>query len=382
MIHTEEFRKQFPVLASKIQLSSCSQSAMHLSVKEAVQHYMNSWEYEGMNWSKWMETCERARLLFAKQINASVDEVAIVSSVSHAASAIATSLQPIGARNRIVVTDFDFPTIGNVWRAAEQRYKVEFFKQNEHGFNTPEDYSQHLPEDLLLFSTSHVNFYNGYKQDIQKVSAQVHKKGGYVFVDAYQSFGQTPIDVKKMDIDFLAVGMQKYGFGIPGIAFLYAKKEIAEILTPQITGWFGQANPFAFDIRGNDYAPAARRFDSGTFAMINGYAAAAALEIIDQLDMQKVEQHLEMLSIFTAAELQKEGLINRSLFPASEKGSTTAVYAENASQVEKMMADRGMIVSARNDVIRIAPHYYNTKEDIRLAVRELKSLIKIGEGIS
>lgn len=381
MIQSEEFRKQFPVFDSKIQLSSCSQSAMHQSLKAAIQEYMTSWEEDGMNWSKWMETCEKARSLFAKQINASPDEVAIVGSVSHAASAIATSLQPTSTKNRIVITEFDFPTIGNLWRAAEQRFTVEFFEQNEFGYNTPDHYEQRLPDDLLLFSTSHVNFYNGYKQDLKKVSTEVHKKGGYVFIDAYQSFGQTPIDVKEMDIDFLAVGMQKYGFGIPGIAFLYTKKEIAETLTPQITGWFGQANPFAFDIRGNDYAPAARRFDSGTFPMINGYATLAALEIIDQLDMEQVEKHLEMLSAVAAEEIQKEGLVNRSAFPVHEKGSTTAVYAINASEVEQLMAAKGIIVSARNDVIRIAPHYYNTAEDIRHAIRELKSLIKIEEGV-
>ena len=376
MITPIQFREEFPIFKEKIQLSSCSQSALHQEVKNSIDAYMQSWEHEGMNWNLWMEKCEQARSLFAKQINAKPNEVAIVSSVSHAAASISTSLEPTANRNKIVITDFDFPTIGHVWRAAESKFNVQFVDQNEHAYNAIADYDSHLTDDLLLFTTSHVNYYNGYKQNLRALSSRVHDKGGYLFVDAYQSFGQTPIDVKEMGIDFLAAGMQKYALGIPGIAFLYIKEEIAETLTPAITGWFGQQNPFAFDVRGKEYASAARRFDSGTFPMINGYAAQAALEVLDKLDMQEVEKHLEKLSEFAANEVKEAGLTNRSLFPLNEKGSNTAVFVENASEVEAKMAEKGFIVSARNNVIRIAPHYYNTEEDIRKAVQVLATIIK------
>lgn len=376
MISTEQFRQQFPILKNKIQLSSCSQSAMHGLVKESIHNYMHSWEHDGMDWSQWMQECEGARNLFAKQINAKPNEVSIVSSVSHAAAAISTSLEPIGQRNKVMITDFDFPTIGNVWRSNEKSFDVEFIKQNERGFNTVEDYKSILPDNLLLLSTAHVNYYNGYKQDLHAVSSSVHEKGGYLFVDAYQSYGQTPIDVKGMNIDFLAAGMQKYGLGIPGIAFLYVNEKIANELTPKITGWFGQANPFAFDVRGKEYAEAARRFDSGTFPMINGYAAHAALKVLDELDLVVVEKHLEFLSNVAKNEIQKVGLENRSLFPLTEKGSSTAVFVENASEVEQALAKEGIFVSARNDVIRIAPHYYNTEDDVKTAIHELSKLLK------
>lgn len=375
MITTKQFRNQFPILKNKIQLSSCSQSAMHQTVKESIEEYTHSWEYGGMDWNQWMETCEAARTLFAKQINAKPDEIAIVSSVSHAAGAISTSLEATDLRNKIVITDFDFPTIGHIWNSAGSEFNVKFLQQSESGNNTIEDYMSQIPDDILLFSTSHVNYYNGYKQDLQKIASYIHSKGGYVFFDAYQSFGQTPIDVKKMDIDFLAAGMQKYGFGIPGIAFLYVNEKIANTLTPKITGWFGQMDPFAFDIRGKDYAHSARRFDSGTFPMINGYATQAALSILDGLDIYSVEQHLKHLSIVAEREIRNVGLVNRSMFHAEEKGSTTAVFVENASEVEAKLAKEGVIVSARNDVIRIAPHYYNTEHDVKTAIHMLETII-------
>ncbi|KYD18551.1 Cysteine desulfurase [Parageobacillus caldoxylosilyticus] len=53
----------------------------------------------------------------------------------------------------------------------------------------------------------------------------------------------------------------------------------------------------------------------------------------------------------------------------------TAFYAENAGQIESIMKERNIIVSARNDVIRIAPHFYNTKDEIRQAIDELATVL-------
>src|SRR5699024_4175479 len=112
----------------------------------------------------------------------------------------------------------------------------------------------------------------------------------------YQSLGQSVIDVKDMGIDILSSGLQKYALGIPGIAFLYIKKEIVQNITPKVTGWFGQSNPFLFDVKNIDYAKNARRFDSGTFPMINGFAAEAGLRILNQLNVSDIENYLQHLS--------------------------------------------------------------------------------------
>jgi selenocysteine lyase/cysteine desulfurase len=76
----------------------------------------------------------------------------------------------------------------------------------------------------------------------------VHRKGSLLLVDAYQSAGHISIDVKEMEIDILATGTRKYMLGIPGVAFLYKKKELAEQLKPRVTGWLGQEQASSFDI--------------------------------------------------------------------------------------------------------------------------------------
>ncbi|MDC3411881.1 aminotransferase class V-fold PLP-dependent enzyme [Aquibacillus sp. 3ASR75-11] len=370
ILDVSKIREGFPILQEKIQLSSCSQSALHVDVKASINRYVQSWEEQGMNWEGWMKACENARLEFAKMINADVSEVAIVSSVSHAVSTVATSFIN-QKKNKVFVTDFDFPTVGHIWLSHRDHYNVQFINKNESNFTNLEDYEQVVDEETLLVSTSHVSFYDGYKQDLKKVANIVHERGSYLFVDAYQSLGQCEIDVKATDIDMLAAGLQKYALGIPGIAFLYVKKEIAETLTPKITGWFGQSNPFAFDIKNVDYAEHAKRFDSGTFPMINGFAAEAALKILNQWDSKGIEQYLQELSRLTISVAEERGLTVKSPKDVTKKGSNTAIYVVNAPEVEGKLRGEGIIVSARNDVIRIAPHFYNTEEDIRKAIAAL-----------
>src|SRR5690606_29261049 len=152
----------------------------------------------------------------------------------------------------------------------------------EVNFITPslETYEKAISEKTILTSAPYVSYYNGEILDLKTLTKIAHNNGSLVFVDAYQAVGQSHIDVKKFKIDFLAAGMQKYMLGIPGIAFLYVKKEVANQMTPKITGWFGQSNPFSFKIQEVDYAAGARRFDSGTFPMINGFASASAIKIL------------------------------------------------------------------------------------------------------
>lgn len=373
MLDPMNYRNDFPILQNKTQLSSCSQSALHTNVKNAVVNYLNIWEQDGADWGGWMEECESARQKFAKLINADPTEVSIVSSVSHAASAISTTLMDQSEKKDVVTTTADFPCIGHVWLSQNDR-NVSFIEP-EDGIIPLEKYEQAITDDTLITSVSHVSYYNGFKQDLSSIADIVHQKGGYFFVDAYQSAGQANIDVKESEVDFLTAGMQKYLLGTPGLAFLYVKKNIAEQLTPLITGWFGQKDPFAFNIQNVDYASGAIRFDTGTFPMINGYAANAGLDVLLNVGVKNIEEYLSSLSEYALGYAGELGLEVKSPNNISIKGSNTAIHADNASQIEAQMAERNFIVSARADVVRISPHFYNKKSDIKNALDALKELL-------
>lgn len=372
-------REQFPILNEMTQLSSCSQSAISIPVKEAMNEYMDSWSREGMDWMGWMERVERAKASFASLINASPDEIAVLSSVSECASAVASALTYSKGRHKICTTEIDFPCIGHVWLAQQERGgEVHFIPGEDHKVPL-EYYEKYVDEQTVVTSIPHVSYYNGFKQDIKKIASIVHRKGSYCFVDAYQSAGSVQIDVKDMDIDFLAAGSQKYLLGIPGIAFLYVKKEVANELKPMVTGWFGRVNPFAFDIKLLDYADGARRFETGTPPMINAYAADAAIQTLLKVGVNHIETYLQKLSQTAIAHAKERGLIVASPENMEEKASNTAIFTGEASIYERKMKERGFIVSARNDVIRIAPHFYNTENEVIVAIDTLADLVRDGK---
>jgi selenocysteine lyase/cysteine desulfurase len=370
--HTREL---FPILSTKAQLSSCSQSALSRPVEDAVAAYLGSWRERGMDWMGWMTAVNEAKAEFAKLINADPADIAAMASVSDIASSIGSALDFHSGKDGIVVGDIDFPSIGHVWLAHERKgARVSFVEADHTHCIGLEAYGKHIDSRTALVSVSHVSYYNGFKQDIAGIAKLAHAQGALVFVDAYQSAGAVSIDVHRDQIDILASGSQKFLLGCPGIAFVYVRPQVAATLRPSNTGWFGRVQPFAFDIRQLDYASGAARFDTGTPAMINAYAARAALRLLNAFDIADIESYLGYLSEVALAEAGRLGLKVASPLDLTRKAASTAVYVRDSAAVERRLLELGFIVSARNDVIRIAPHFYNTEAEVVGALRALASL--------
>lgn len=357
----------FPILNSKIILSSCSQSAMSHEVLHAFDDYQNSLLHDGMDWNKWMHVVNGAKAKFAQLINCEPDEVAILGSVSDCISSILHSLPLEG--KEVVTTTLDFPCIGQAILAqqARQSFTTNFIPTVNNTIPL-QFYEEYVSNETFLTCIPHVSYYNAFKQDLKKVSEIVHSKGSLLFVDAYQSAGSINIDVKQDGVDILVAGMQKYLLGIPGIAFMYIREEIAESLQPSTTGWFGQKDPFAFQLEHLEFGSSTQRFNTGTPPVVNAYVANAALEFLLNLGIPAVEKKLITLSNFTLKEAQKRDLTLYSPLDSHIKGPGTAIYCGDANKMENLLKQNDLILSARKDVIRLAPHIYNNEDDILKAL--------------
>ncbi len=372
----EAQRALFPILARKAQLSSCSQSALSTPVTDAIARYMQSWSEKGMDWMGWQVVLDQAKAEFARLINADAADIAVMSCVSDLASSVGNCLQFDRERNGIVLGEIDFPSLGHVWLAQQARgASVQFAQPDAGGEIALEDYARLIDARTRLVSVSQVSYSNGFKQDIGAIAQLARASGALFFVDAYQSAGVMQIDVQRDGIDMLVCGAQKYLLGCPGIAFMYVRREVAAALKPVNTGWFGRVNPFAFDIRTLDYADGARRFDTGTPPYINGVAAGAGMALLNTLDMAQVEAYIEHLSAVAIREADRYGLPLASPRDPRCKGSNTAIRVNDSADVEQKMAQAGFIVSARGAVIRIAPHFYNTEQDVAGAVAALARIV-------
>ena len=147
---------------------------------------------------------------------------------------------------------------------------------------------------------------NGTMLDIKSIIDLAHAKGALVLVDSYQALGTTPIDVKKLDVDFLAGGVLKYLLASAGLAYLYVRKDLLNGLNPTSVGWFSQADIFAMDIYRNTPSPSARRFESGTPPVPNTYAAVAGIKLIQSVGVEAIERHIgELTGAIKAGAMQR-----------------------------------------------------------------------------
>lgn len=368
-------RARFPILSRRAQLSSCSQSALSLPVAEALQGYLEGWQEEGMCWEAWGQGLDAAKREFARLIGADAADIAALSCVSDLASSVAGSLDFSAEKNGVVLGETDFPSVGHVWLAQQARgAQVRFAGADGDECIAPERFEQIVDERTRLVCVSQVTYATSYRHDIAALARIAHARGALLFVDAYQSAGALAIDVKRDEVDFLACGAQKFLLGTPGVAFLYVRPGLAESLRPLATGWFGRVNPFAFDIRGLDYAAGARRFETGTPPYLVAAAARAGIAMINELGPQPIERYLAHLSEVACEAAHRNGLVLATPADPARRGAHVAVRIANAAELERRMAAAGYIVSARGPCIRVAPHFYNTEAEVAGAMAALARL--------
>src|SRR6185295_3820440 len=228
----------------------------------------------GSPWAHWVGEIERLRARFAASIGADTDEIAVMPSASAGINAVASALDFTGPRAQVVVGDFEFPTMAQIWLAQERRGAT--IRRATPPAAAPDtlplaSYEAAIDERTLIVPATHVCFRNGHRTDIAGLARLAHQRGAYVLLDDYQRTGSGPIDVHALGVDFMVTGCLKYLIAAAGIGFLYVRRDLIERFEPTITGWFGRVNPFAFRIDALDWSATATRFESGTPPVPNAY---------------------------------------------------------------------------------------------------------------
>ena len=361
-----ELRSHFPILQSKTYLYNCSQGALSDAVAGGLDEYARSWRTSSAPWDDWMQTYEALRTQFARFINAEREEVAIVASASAGINPIANAMQ-FDHRKKVVMSEYEFPTMGQIWLAQRPRGAEIQFLDGVNNVVPTECYAAAIDERTLIVPLTHVSFVNGFRSDVAAITRIAHERGALLFLDGFQDCGTRPIDVKALDVDFYVTGVLKYLLGPPGVAFLYVRRELIESLTPTITSWFAQRDAFAFDTKRLDPATDARRYEGGSPPMPNIYMTRPALELLTQIGMENVAAQIERLTrafIEGVRDLKIE-----SKTPASSVGPLVVLRANDAKAMLAQLTARGIVASIRRDGVRIAFHVYNTLEDVHTVLR-------------
>jgi selenocysteine lyase/cysteine desulfurase len=329
----------------------------------------------GANWDVWVTKNESVRNLTATLLHASPDEIAVTASVSAGLNALASAIEFTGPRNKVVVSDFEFPTNAQIWHAQEPRgAKVVHVARAADGYIPAEMFAKAIDEQTKLVAITHVCFRNGAKLDIPGIVRLARAKGAMVLLDCYQSVGSLDIDVKALDVDFAAGGMLKYLLGTAGIGFLYAKDSCVRSLVPTNSGWFAQANITAMDITANRPAPNARRFEAGTPPVVNCYAAEAGLKLLLKIGTPAIEKRNLALTRRCMERLQEIGW--PSITPAQDarRGATVAVPSSDAARLQAELMKHDIVTSYRDDNVRASFHFYNNDDDVESFIAAMQEL--------
>jgi selenocysteine lyase/cysteine desulfurase len=368
-IDIARLRKRFPALAHKHYLNSGSYGLLSVDVKRAFEEYLACRDERGSDWGEWAMRDDAVRTRVAQLLNASADEIAITTSASAGINSLVTALDFSGPRNKVVVSDFEFPTSGQIWHAQERRgVRIEHVPEAENGYIPLEHFERAIDEKTRVVAIAQVCYRNGARLDVGEIVRIAHRKGALVMLDCFQAVGAVGIDVKALDVDFAAGGMLKYLLGTAGIGFLYCRRELIEALVPTVTGWFAQANQQDMDIYHNRPAPNARRFQAGTPPVPNCYAAAAGLDIILELGIGEIERRIRALTGTAMDRLLEVGATFATPRDDARRGPSVCIRANDDNALVAKLAERNIVTSCRAGNVRATFHCYNDETDIEALV--------------
>ncbi len=369
-------RSQIPILRTLIPMNNCSQAPQCSATRAAADRYLASWNEAGMDWDAWIGEVEAARAEFAAFIGAEATDVAVATSVSQATASVATGLDFTGRRHGVVASGGEFPTVGHVWLAQERFGAEVTWVPVRDGMIQLDDYAAAITDETLVVSACRGYYQTGFKQDIAAISEIAHARGSLLYVDAYQTLGSERFDAPASGADFVASGNLKFLMGIPGIAFLWVRPGIVDRLEPSITGWFGRENPFAFDATRLDWGEGGKRLDTGTPPVLEAYVARAGLAWMRELGLDAIADWDAHLGRRTVEGALARGLEVMGPTDGEPRAPTVAIACADSHAVEAAMRDRGVIASARGPAIRLAPHFYNTDDDVEQALDALADVMK------
>src|SRR4051812_38773667 len=197
-------RHRFPVFERRVYINSCSQGALSDSVRDAYRRYLDDWDEHGAPWEYWVGQLDAVRARIAGLVNAGEDEIAVMTSVSAGVSALASGLRFDGGRDKVVLSDFEFPTIGQIWHAQERRgVQVEHVPAEGDGTIPLERFEKAIDEQTALVAVTHVCFRNGSRLDVEAVAGRAAERGALGLGGSYPTVGGRSVGLRGPGCGFL-----------------------------------------------------------------------------------------------------------------------------------------------------------------------------------
>ena len=363
-------RQHFPVFNHKIFLTHASVSPLPKVVADAISSYADrasQWgQWDAWHDEKYFQCKDRiARLIGAP---AQSPQIAFASSTSHAIGLVATSL-PWKSGDNCIVADGDFPANVIPWKNLQFTHGVEtrVIPGKPERPITIADIEPLLDENTRIVSLASANFLSGIPLDINTIGRWLKERKVLFCVDGIQTLGAVRFDATY--VDFVCADAHKWLLAPNGIAFLWAREEVLPTMRPAILGWLAVQHREHWLEYDTTPINSAERFEPGSRNYTGIIALDAALQIFENLQLDRIENRITALRQYASKVLLEKNC--RLLWqPAPHlpggiisfqppDGDATAFFKKTES--EFMLSLRGDKTDEK--WIRLSPHFMNCEDD-------------------
>ncbi len=369
MTDWSKIRKQFPATGRFTYLNAAGGSPISREAARAGKKFYDEILARGdAPWSEWLKRAEEVRVKVAKFINAEKSEIAFTLNTSLGMNLIAGSLK---GKGEVITMRDEFPSSTFPW--MQQKYRVRFVDPIGAVYPLGEIEAK-INRKTKILVTSHVQYRTGFKQDLVALGKLCRRRGLIFVVNASQSAGAMPIDVKKAKIDFLVFKSLKWLLGGYGAGVIYVNKRWFGRIDYPVAGWRSVKKPGRMDNQKLDLKRVASELEVGCLHFPNLFALGGALDFLNKIGQGKIEERIYQLNDYLVGKLKESGIEIITPLARKYRSGITIIKLEDPEKIVKKLYRKKIVVSARGGGLRISLHVYNNRRDIDRLVNELRKI--------
>ena len=363
------WRRLFPITRNLVYFNHAAVGPLSSRAFDAMQrHAEDQREYGATHWKSWYAEYDLLRDSASRLINADRAEIAILKNTSEGLSFVAEGLDWKGGDN-VITTDLEFPSNYTPWKNLETRGVECRIVASRDGVYSPEDVERLIDGRTRLVAVSSVAFHNGFAPDLQAIGELCARHRILFCVDAIQSLGALPMDVRTWKISFLAADGHKWLCAPEGAAIFYASAEARERLRVVEYGWTNIERRGKFLGCATDLLPDARRFEAGSLNTNGIYGLHAAIDLLLEVGIDVVAEEVVRITKALADRAESAGLKIGS--PRPVRSGIVGIVVPELMREHRRLEEQGIICAPREGMLRFSPHFYNDEDDVERVVNAL-----------
>ena len=353
------YRARFPTCSRITYLNAAGGSPISEDAAAAGRRYFDEILDGGdLYWNGWLEQVEEARRAAARLINAEPEEIAFVQTASLGLNMIARMVAR--PNDRIISVAGEFPSVTLPW--LNQGTEIDYLETTPDGAFDPADAL--VGPNCKAIAASHVGYNSGFRSDLDALGRFCGDHGLAHVVDATQSFGAHPIDVKRAAVDALVFSGYKWATAGYGVAVLYLGERLLASTRLPVVGWRSAKVPYDLEYDRLDIVREARALEAGHPLLPGILSLGAALSLIEDIGIEAIAARIDALTGILHERLTGAGYTIASPTGPAARSAITMVAMDDADGVAARLKERGVFTSARGGKLRLSLHFYNNEDDI------------------